>query len=391
MKRKRSGPSCLGSLVLLAVIVLGLKILYDNRDETVVNNSFFDTQQSENYDTSITDNQLYNKLYSELSSYATEVEFDYDCTDELFDTFEQVCADHPELFWLNGSGSSKKSTRGTDVSVVLTPEPVATLVELLKFREDIDSVIQSIHEKVNAEWTDYEKILFIHDYLVENTDYDTDCANRILNNAEYADIWQSCSAYGCLVDGLAVCSGYAAAFQLLLNEFDIPCFRISGIDNENGTPHEWNCVQIGENWYYVDVTWDDPTFMNENSAFKDQISHEYFLINEQTLSLTHTINKEKYVPKCTDNGYSYYVQNNKNLDLYDYELALEMINVQSENDIIEIKFSTVEEAEKAKIDLFENSKFYDIESIKSSGVSSISYSIGKTGLLRIKLVREISD
>lgn len=384
-KRKKSGPSCLGSLILLCVIVLGLKIVYDRADVTEVYESTSDpamTETEEGINSAEAEREsLYDVLLRELSAYAAEVSFDYDCTDELFETFERVCGDHPELFWLNGSGTSQKVTRGNEVTVTLTPKPILTLVEILKYQEELDAAVQTIVSLVDQSLSDYEKILYIHDYIVKNTEYDSECAEAIKQEALYDILWQSSSAYGCLVKELAVCSGYSAAFQLLMNELGVPCTRISGEDLENGTPHEWNCVMLDGKWYFVDVTWDDPAYENNSSSFKDAINYEYFMISSDVLLRTHKIADGEEAPECTDNSRSYYIYHDRYLEAYDFDSAAEMIKSQAGRDMIEIQFANAEEAAKACAELFDEKRFYEIEGISAQG---IVYSTGQSGLLRIK-------
>lgn len=64
-------------------------------------------------------------------------------------------------------------------------------------------------------------------------------------------------AYGALIQRRAVCSGYACAFALIMNEL--------GIDNafERKDTHIWNRVRIGRAWKVVDVTWNDTTHSND--------------------------------------------------------------------------------------------------------------------------------
>lgn len=384
-KNKKSGPSCFGSLVLLAVIVIGLKFLYDSRDAELPDLQDNDTQTAESGGEVSAQTSLYDKIYAELSAYAAEVTFDYDCTDEVFGEFAKVCADHPELFWLNGSGTSKKTTRGDDVTVVLTPEPILSVVDILKCEDELEAAADEIISQIDPNLSEYEKILYIHDTLVANTEYDTACAAAIGQDAPYSTLWQSSSAYGCLVKNLAVCSGYSAAFQLLMNELDIPCIRVSGKDRDDGTLHEWNCVCVEDEWYYIDVTWDDPAFADDSSVFKDAISREYFLIPEEVLRRTHVINDDETPPECTADEYSYYKYTNRYLEAYELEAVSELILAQAGNDIIEIRFANADEAEKACAELFDEKKFYDIEGITAT---EIAYSSSRTGLLRIRVTGE---
>lgn len=92
---------------------------------------------------------------------------------------------------------------------------------------------------------DIDAIRAAHDYLVLNTSYDTVAAASKASTSSH-------SAEGLLLNNLAVCSGYASAFQLLMFFADIDCeYVVTDI-------HAWNLVQLDDEWYHIDVTWDDP-------------------------------------------------------------------------------------------------------------------------------------
>lgn len=61
-------------------------------------------------------------------------------------------------------------------------------------------------------------------------------------------------AYGALMEGQAVCQGYAYAFKMLCDQAQIPCWIVTGYYKE---PHAWNYVLLNGNYYQVDITWDD--------------------------------------------------------------------------------------------------------------------------------------
>ena len=94
-----------------------------------------------------------------------------------------------------------------------------------------------------------EKIKAIYDYLILNVSYDYEGydSDDISN--------ESHSAYGALVNGIAVCDGYSDAMNVLLNRLGIQSDIVIGEADEEG--HAWNYVKFEEGYYYVDVTWDD--------------------------------------------------------------------------------------------------------------------------------------
>ena len=104
-----------------------------------------------------------------------------------------------------------------------------------KLHQIMDPVVSNAQGMSN-----YEKIIYIHDWLVLHSQYDT--------------TYERSTAYELLTEGTAVCQGYADAFKLYMSMLDIPCAVISSDDMN----HAWNFVKLGGAWYHVDVTWDDP-------------------------------------------------------------------------------------------------------------------------------------
>lgn len=99
----------------------------------------------------------------------------------------------------------------------------------------------------------YQKIAQINAYLVDNISYD-----ETLNRPNTRNI------YGAVIEKQVVCEGYAKALKYILDELEIPCVLVSGTatnSDGNTETHLWNYVQIEQNWYAVDVTWNDPVII----------------------------------------------------------------------------------------------------------------------------------
>lgn len=122
--------------------------------------------------------------------------------------------------------------------------------------------------------TDYKKVKLIHDYIVNNTRY------------QYSS---NCyTAYGALINGMAVCQGYAQLTYKMLMEAGVKCYVITGKAN-NGRQtqnHAWNMVKIGKKWYYLDTTWDDPT------SSTDILRYDYFLVGKNQFEQNHAASTE---------------------------------------------------------------------------------------------------
>jgi len=116
------------------------------------------------------------------------------------------------------------------------------------------------------------KIKILHDYIINNTKYDKERSDNKVKKY-HSDI-----AYGALLEHYAICGGYADAMKLFLDKLNIPNYKIS---SEN---HVWNLVYINNDWYHLDLTWDDP--VSEDGT--DMLEYNYFLITTDELQALET-------------------------------------------------------------------------------------------------------
>ena len=145
-----------------------------------------------------------------------------------------------------------------------------------------DNVIVSIDKKIDEimneiltdEMSNKEKIIAIHNYIVETTDYDTEYLEANLHDIDNP----SHKAIGPLYYHKALCGGYTDAMSLFLNKLKIPNYRIS---SEN---HIWNYVYVDNNWYHLDLTWDDTVTDNGSKLVLDN----FLLITTEQLEQFHT-------------------------------------------------------------------------------------------------------
>lgn len=157
-----------------------------------------------------------------------------------------------------------------------------------------------LSKNITSDMSDYDKELAIHDYIVETTEYGISDAG---DDSEF-------NAYGVLVNKKAVCSGYAAAFNLLAECSGLESIVVSGqAEDDNGINviqnHAWNQVKIDGKWYNLDVTWDDPV----GNAY-DMITHEYFNLDDEIFLISHSWNSEDY-NKCDSMNANYYNKQGK--------------------------------------------------------------------------------
>ena len=149
--------------------------------------------------------------------------------------------------------------------IKITIEHVYSTEEINEINNKVNEIITN---NITSNMTTKDKIKTIHDYIINNTDYDT---LKTINIKD--ETYKSNTAYGVLLQGYGICSGYSDAMKIFLDKFNIINYKI------NNEEHIWNLVLLNEKWYHIDLTWDDP-ISNQNIT-----RDNYLLIDNNTLKL----------------------------------------------------------------------------------------------------------
>lgn len=171
----------------------------------------------------------------------------------------------------------------------------------IEIRLKRDTIIKDI---ITLDMGEFEKIKSIHDYVIKNTEFD----NRIFELGYVPP--ESYTAYGVLVLGVGVCEGYAKAVKYLLDAVDIESIVVMGqLDGEN---HAWNLIEIGEEYYHLDTTCNDPI----SATNQESLSYNFFNITDNEIAASHIWDKDQY-PLAVGSFYNFFYY--KDLVLYDEE------------------------------------------------------------------------
>lgn len=156
------------------------------------------------------------------------------------------------------------------------------------FNEETEHILRSI---IKHEANSIQKVLAIHDYLVNNILYDEDELYRRKSSVI------THTAYGAIVEKKAVCEGIAYAFSLLAKRVGISATVVNGITD--GGDHAWNIVQIGSEYYHIDVTWD--IRKRPDATVK---AYDYFCLSDSELKMRNW--DRKIYPQCRSSRYNYF-------------------------------------------------------------------------------------
>ena len=196
--------------------------------------------------------------------------------------------DKPEIFYLDitkmyllteittfGPKKTYRISIGPSNNVPYLSSSFPNIETIRNAEFQIENLVQSLRFSNNK----YYQIREIHDFIVENTEYDETVSKSNIYNI-----------YGTLINKEAVCEGYAKTFKYILDKLDIPCIIACGIgQNSKGQTesHAWNYVKLNDVWYAVDVTWDDPVIIG-NGSVTNEMRYHYFLRGSNSFFKDHT-------------------------------------------------------------------------------------------------------
>lgn len=212
---------------------------------------------------------------------------------------EAFTHDNPDLFfldvnkmYLNIEKTTKifKTTYNVYISAGSGENYLLEEFQNISEIEEANLKIERIRDDIlaNLNGNEYQKVLYIHDCLVDNIEYDTTYKGK-----------GAYSIYGALIEKKCVCEGYTKAFKYIANAAGIDCEMMQGIAvNSSGQQesHAWNCVKVDGSWYEIDCTWDDPIIIG-NGKLSNSAKYKFFLKSRETFEQDHKLSYQ-----FSDNG-----------------------------------------------------------------------------------------
>lgn len=262
----------------------------ENPQNETVQRGYYYSQLSED------EKEVYEQVYRSLTE-RNEVSVSTLSCQVLDKVFTCVLNDHPEIFYTSGYVYTVHSRGDETVSLSFLGKYDYDEEECSRREALISQEADRILSGLSAMETDFDKIKYIFDTLVNETEY----------VADSADNQNICSVF---IGHESTCQGYAKATQYLLEKAGIQTTFVSGSVAEGS--HAWNLVMADGAWYYLDTTWGDVDYQTQRDeeAVDEEvmaINYDYFMISSDRLYQTHTPNKIVPLPDCIATENNYYV------------------------------------------------------------------------------------
>lgn len=148
---------------------------------------------------------------------------------------------------------------------------------------------------INLKENNYDKVFEINNYLKNNLVY----AYK-KDGVTPEDSYWAHNIIGLLNYNKGVCECYTKCFKLLSDYYGLNTLSVYGKTVKKQEAHAWNYVNLGDNWYGMDVTWND-----------SNVADQYFLCSKFKMAEDHVpygstygITYQPVVPTLSDEAYT---------------------------------------------------------------------------------------
>lgn len=204
--------------------------------------------------------------------------------------FSYVIYDNPVIFYFNNYSYAEYYIEDkTEISLNYTMDKSQALTVYRQICEKIENELPLSGRNLS----DYQKVLYVHKYLVTNISYDYTYNNDTSYNI-----------LGPIINHSGVCEGISKYSKLIFDLFGVNCIVVNGTldDKGNKAPHCWNILEVDKRFSHFDFTSD--ICLSDNKE-----RHDYVGLDDGSILRDHTM-MGKY-PVCLAN--EYYVITGKSL------------------------------------------------------------------------------
>jgi len=258
---------------------------------------------------------IYKEIYAILTNQQEDVLLSTINTDVIDHSFRCVLMDHPEIFYVTGYSISKYTLGDEIKKITFKGSYTMSSDEIREKQQIVDGYVAECLSGVSQGASDYEKVRYVYEYLINDNTYDLESENN-------QNILSVCE------NQVTVCQGYSKMTQLLLNKLGVFCTLVYGTaenatqlsddgtiyysdDNEWGS-HVWNIVNVDGKYYNLDTTWGDASFRFSDADGEavdgPDINYDYLLVPDSMILDTHLPSPVVEMPVCDSMDANYYVR-----------------------------------------------------------------------------------
>ncbi len=161
---------------------------------------------------------------------------------------------NPQYFFLNGVTLSDNMDDPSAYAMSIYGD-FAPGTAREQAKEEILNTVYSWDDGILAAADDGERVKMIHDLIIKRVVYNTPLYESGYANDEKEYSQSMYSALG-WSGKKTVCAGYSLAFMFLCKRYGIDAVCLTSSE------HQWNAVRVNDQWYEIDLTWDDDPYQD---------------------------------------------------------------------------------------------------------------------------------
>ncbi len=268
---------------------------------------------------------VYDEMLSAILDQEKDVQISTTDTELMQRAYKAVCSDYGGLFWVDGYVFTRYTKGEELMSLEFSPKYTMTKEQRLELQKQIDGIVEAWLAGISINDTDYDKAKYVYELLALNTEY--------VENAE-----DSQNIVSVFLRQETVCQGYACAVQYLLGQLGIESAIVSG--TARGEPHAWNLIRLDGEYYYMDATWGNNGYRNQEGRETSFIDYNYMAMTTAELQMGHQPDSELKLPECNAVLNNYYIKEGNYIEEWDLDfIGGKLSQAWEHQQVVTLRFS----------------------------------------------------
>lgn len=268
---------------------------------------------------------IYDEMLTAILNHEEKIRLSTTDLDLMRKAYTAVCGDYGGLFWVEGYVFTRYTKGEELVSLEFAPKYTMSEEERKITQAQIDEIVDLWMNGISINDTDYEKAKYVYELLALNTEYVPDATD-------------SQNIISVFIKQQTVCQGYACAVQYLLGQLGIQSVIVSG--TALGDAHAWNLICLDGEYYYMDATWGNNGYRNQEGLETSFIDYNYMAMTTAEMMMGHVPDAEIELPECTAVMNNYYIKEGTYIEEWNPEwMGALLTEAWMQGQVVTLRFS----------------------------------------------------
>ena len=268
---------------------------------------------------------IYDEMLTAILNHEEKIRLSTTDLELMHKAYTAVCGDYGGLFWVEGYVFTRYTKGEELVSLEFAPKYTMSEEERKITQAQIDEIVEMWMNGISINDTDYDKAKYVYELLALNTEY----VPNATDNQNIISVF---------IKRQTVCQGYACAVQYLLGQLGIQSVIVSG--TALGDAHAWNLICLDGEYYYMDATWGNNGYRNQEGLETSFIDYNYMAMTTAEMLMGHVPDSEIELPECTAVMNNYYIKEGTYIEEWNQErMGAILADAWMQGQVVTLRFS----------------------------------------------------